>query len=626
MILVYAGRRSASLPGDLDALARRIRRLVAGLGPSAVVGAAADGADLLVLEAALAIPQGPAAHVVLPTAREVFRAASVQEPWRARFDRALDAVGRAGGAVTTLDRPDGEDAYRRGNEAMLAHAGAVAGGGRVAVLLVGAPGEGAMIEDLAGRAALRAVPVLRIDPSVDIAARPTCFVAMPYGRKLDPQRKIELDCDLVYARILVPALEHAQLAYHRADEQIDAGIILAPMIDALSRADLVVGDLQTGNFNVGWELGLRHLMRPGHTLLVAPEGTSPPFDLSALRHVRYRYDERGLSDDAVVSAWELLAPHLAAVADGRPASNDSPVASVMEVERWGAVRRRAPRDERFEDLRAQLAVARDLLDAERMLALVAGLDGLTDAQARLLRAEAGVGLVRLRRYADARDLLRDAVRADASVQRPDAHLYYAQALYRPKDAGDADLEEAGAVLGQVLRLRPAHPEVRAHLGAVTKRRIMRAADPRGEAGAVRAALEHYRHGFGRDLNRYYEGINVVALAVVLARCHGDAAAAATARELLPAVRVAARLASARPAERYWAEATVAECALHEHVLDGAGGVAAVRRGYERAGEGRPPEGDLDSTLTQLDFLERVGLPADAIAAAREGLRAGAAGL
>jgi hypothetical protein len=43
-----------------------------------------------------------------------------------------------------------------------------------------------------------------------------------------------------------------------------------------------------------------------------------------------------------------------------------------------------------------------------------------------------------------------------------------------------------------------------------------------------------------------------------------------AQELLPTVRVAARLASAAADERDWAEATIAECALHENLLAGSG--------------------------------------------------------
>ncbi len=386
-----------------------------------------------------------------------------------------------------------------------------------------------MVEDLINQARLAGIPSLRIDPSVDVSSRPRCFIAMPFGRKRDVQRRIDVDCNLVYEKVLVPALENAQLDYRRADEEIDSGIVLEPMIEWIASADLVIGDLGTGNFNVGWELGLRHILRPGQTLLIGPAGTTAPFDLAALRHVRYRQDEKGITDEAAVEAWAALAPYLAR--GGQPPQNDSPVAAVMDVRRWAHVRRRSARDERWESLRDQLAMARDLRDPEQMLAVLDDSQGLTKAQGRLLRAEAGVGLVRLGRFADARPLLQEIVEADSDVQRPDAHIYYAQSLYRPKAAPATDLNEAERVLKAVLVRRPGHPEVRALLGAVTKRRLPLLDDAVARRTALNAALGYYRYDTERNLNLYYEGVNVVAVATVLRLVYRDEAAGQLAREL-----------------------------------------------------------------------------------------------
>ena len=622
MILAYAGRRSQSLAGDPDVVGMRIRRLLAGLQPRAVVGAAADGGDLLVLEAALAIPSGPAAHVILPTTRDVFRDDSVTPEWQHRFDAALEEIERRGGRIETLDRAPGADAYRHANGRILDRAAALAEDDERSVALVIAhEGEGQMIEDLLNRARLADVPALRIDPSVDVPARPKCFVAMPYGKKTDPQRKIDVDCDQVYSRMLVPALEHAQLYYRRADEEIDSGIVLEPMIEWLADADLVIGDLQTGNFNVGWELGLRHLLRSGQTLLIGPAGTTAPFDVAALRHVRYRHDENGVTDDAAIEAWRALEPYLARA--GKPGTNDSPVGAVMDVRQWGDVRRRTERDDRWEALRQDLALARDLRDADQMRAVLDDAEGLGEEQRRLLRAEAGVGLVRLGRFADAQQLLREIVQADPDVMRPEAHVYYAQSLYRPKAAPPEALEEAERVLKRVLVKRQGHPEVRALLGAVAKRRLLHREDREARRPDLRLALDSYRHDFEHDLNLYYEGVNVAAIGVALALGYGDEEAGEHARELLPAVRVAARLALDKPDERFWAAATIAECALHEHLLGDSDDAGPVRAAYRDAGAERPPEGYLDSTLTQLDFLRELGLPAAPLAEARAGLLEGA---
>jgi hypothetical protein len=275
---------------------------------------------------------------------------------------------------------------------------------------------------------------------------------MPYGRKTDTERKIELDCDQAYAKMLVPALEHAQLYYRRADEDIDSGIVLEPMVEWLSAADLVIRDLETGNFNVGWELGLRYLMRAGQTLMIGPAGTRAPFDVAALRHVRYQHDEAGVTDEAAIDAWRKLAPYLSGA--GGPVANDELVAAVMEVQQRGQVQRRAVRDDRWEALRQELALARELRDADQMLAVLEETQGIGDEQRRLLRAEAGIGPIRLKRFAEAQHLLREVVAADPDVLRPDAHVYYECALHENLLAGSPDPVRLAPPTGRLAQNAP----------------------------------------------------------------------------------------------------------------------------------------------------------------------------
>jgi hypothetical protein len=79
----------------------------------------------------------------------------------------------------------------------------------------------------------------------------------------------------------------------------------------------------------------------------------------------------------------------------------------------------------------------------------------------------GVGLVRLKRFAEAQHLLREVVAADPGVLRPDAHVYCAQSLYRPKGSSREALDEAERVLRRVLVKRQGHSEV---LGTPRRRR------------------------------------------------------------------------------------------------------------------------------------------------------------
>lgn len=616
MVLAFAGRRAQSIAGDLDAVSLRIRRLMTALSPSAVIGAMADGGDLIVVEAALGMADPPKVEVILPTDEAVFRVKSVEPAWRDRFDRALEQV-RQRGTIRSLGLSDGSDAYRRANVAFLDGAAKLATGEeRPVVLVVAGEGEGAIVQDLVENARLRNIPSLRIEPDVRISERPRAFVAMPYGKKPDPQRRIDVDCDLVYQKILVPALEDAQLYYRRADEEIDRGVVLEPMLEWLAEADLVIGDLQTSNFNVGWELGLRHLMRSHQTLLLGPIGTAPPFDLNLVRHIGYGQDEHGVSDDSAIAAWAQLAPYLR-LAGAAAGPSDSPVDAVMEIAQWGIVRRRTAPDPRWDTLRQQLALARDIADADLMLEVLVSAQGLDEPALQVLEAEAGVGLVRLGRYAQARTLLSGVVENDPEVLRPDAHVYYAQALYRPSDASIESYDAAERVLNRVLVKRPGHPEVHALLGAIAKRRMRLRATAEEREPDLRLALDAYRHDYERNLNAYYEGINVAAVAVVLHLRCGDDAAGERARELLPAVRVAAALALRSDPRDYWAAATLAECTLYESLL--AIGDRSFVEAYRAAGALRPGPGDLDSTLFQLDFLGMLGLPEERLSEARRAL-------
>jgi tetratricopeptide (TPR) repeat protein len=618
VIVVYAGRRAQSIPADrIEAVAERVQRLLTAMAPSALVGAASDGADLLVVEAAQGAPVPVPVHLVLPTDEAVFAQESVQKAWRPRFKQALKrAREKGGGSVSSLGLPDGADAYRAANAEFVEKALDLASPReRVVALVVAAPGEGAIVEDLVSWAGKKGVPVLRIDPSVDIGTRPSCFVAMPYGRKTDVQRGYDLECNRLYHRVLIPALENAQLLYRRADEEIDSGVVLQPMIEWIADADIVIGDLATLNFNVGWELGLRHLLREARTVLMAPIGTKAPFDLASLRHVPYEHGRRGISDSAAIKAWEQLAPYLV---DHNAARSDSPVDAVMEVKAWARVVPRQAKDRKWEAIREQLALARDLRDPELMLKVAQRAQG--ESFAALVRAEAGIGLVRLGRYRDAVALLEEVVAEDEPVRRPDAHHYFAQALYRPIKAPVADLDRAEGVLTDLLSAQPDHPETWAALGAVAKRRSSRRRSPKQRRGDLENAMYRYAHDYERDLDNYYEGVNLVACAAVLTLVFGDEEAGRRARRLLPAVIVAAELATERDTKDYWAAVTLAEARLYEAMLARRKrGAREVERAYAAAADLRPMGGDVDTSLRQLDWLEAMGVKSDLVMAARRGL-------
>jgi hypothetical protein len=126
MILVFAGRRidaadakAARFPlasvdrvrKDLEQWLRRRQP-----SPSAVVGSAACGTDLLVLEEAGRL--GIRRRVVLPFNRAAFRASSVVDrpgDWGPLFDAVITTVAAAGDLIELQFSPEDDTAYEQTN-------------------------------------------------------------------------------------------------------------------------------------------------------------------------------------------------------------------------------------------------------------------------------------------------------------------------------------------------------------------------------------------------------------------------------------------------------------------------------------------------------------------------------
>ena len=153
MVVAFTGRRSPAL-GDESVVRERLHAYLTRSGPTAVVGAAACGADLLVLEEALRLNIDP--QVVLPTPLARFRAESVEPGWRDRFDAVIATAGHA----EAMPASEGEDRFAAGNDAILR--AALEREDEVVALVIAAPGESEYTEDFARTADTLGIPVTRL--------------------------------------------------------------------------------------------------------------------------------------------------------------------------------------------------------------------------------------------------------------------------------------------------------------------------------------------------------------------------------------------------------------------------------------------------------------------------------
>ena len=102
------------------------------------------------------------------------------------------------------------------------------------------------------------------------------FVLMPF----------EPEFDVIYSKVIKPALEEIGYTVERADSTLDQRNILADIVRGIVGADLVVADITTRDENVLYELGLSHGLAIPAVMLTQSIG-DVPFDLRSYRVREY---------------------------------------------------------------------------------------------------------------------------------------------------------------------------------------------------------------------------------------------------------------------------------------------------------------------------------------------------
>jgi hypothetical protein len=642
LIVVFAGvqadteqttspRLPASSVADLD---NRVRRLLARLKPSLVIGAAAGGADLIVTRAARL--EDVPVRVVLPHDRATFRDTSVPpngQVWLDRYDRLLDELP-PDAIEEHDDDPAGEGVYETHNRRLLDRAIELAVGTEQVWALVIRPGgaqQQSVTDDFAARAEERGFLLLDLDPLRAVADRPSVFVAMPYGKKFDPDTRRTIDCDVIFDRVYVPALEDCDMEWQRADLEADSGIIHAGMIDALAHADIVIADLSTGNANVAYELGLRHGLAEHMTILTKPMvvGQPPqpvPFDVMPIRHVRFDRSENTLKDQEAADAICALRRTLQQT--GATRDVDSPVYAWFERDAGGALVQRGARSGALQAelaLRQQARLAVQSSAAERMreaLAAVEAADVAEDVRAAL-RLELAVGLLHEGMYDEAAApfaLAEPAIGHPLRLRWLQQHaLLHSWRGRQADDAGDDPSShwiEGERLLQEARREFGDSEETCGILGGLVKRRFRRAVE-KGRATEAAAILERMNHlyqaGFEAEPN-YYAGVNLVAsLRLLRQRFSTYDIAADDIQRTSTIVRFFAERARNADPDAFWPAVTLAELDLHDALLADDETANCAAASYAAAAQLPAPGAWRQTAVGQLELLASAGDPSHTIA-------------
>ena len=124
------------------------------------------------------------------------------------------------------------------------------------------------------------------------------FIVRPFGIKN------EIDFDGVHEKLIVPALEKAGIKGYTTGIIVEAGNIRQDMFQLLLTSDLVIADISVHNANVFYELGIRHALRSGKTLLIRCQKDEVPFDLKTDRYFSYDHEDPEKDVEALCESIE----------------------------------------------------------------------------------------------------------------------------------------------------------------------------------------------------------------------------------------------------------------------------------------------------------------------------------
>ena len=380
----------------------------------------------------------------------------------------------------------------------------------------------------------------------------SCYVSMQFGTKTSPDG-IVLDYDFLYREIIRPTVEELGFECHRLDDLMTTGSIWhKTMFTAIISSDVMIADITSGNANVFYELGIRHALRRGRTILISAGGKQAA-NISLLPVLFYQADGTGRINNAAEFRSQLQS---FVRQTQQTTASDSPIFEFFpdlevtlppEMER--KARRRGPRltknqREFVQSVLESPAQARGDLEVSE-----AAFRGAPEADPTAF-------MDLLKRYRDLSEWDRVVGLADDAPpeirQSPEVRNMLVLALNRRNGTGDQ--ERAISLMEQQIAETGGDSESFGILGRIYKDRYDQAKERDDSEEATRnldKAIETYRNGFDKNPRDYYPGINVVNL--LLQR--GDDASRKELEDLVPRVRTAVQAKLEGDRVNFWDLAT-----------------------------------------------------------------------
>lgn len=144
-----------------------------------------------------------------------------------------------------------------------------------------------------------------------------CYVIMPYGSDDETSKK---RFKSIFSAIIKPAAESKGYNVIREDHEARQGSISANIVKSLAEADLVIADLSQNNWNVAYELGIRHALNKNGTVLIVDNKTPLMFDIQGNKVIHYSYEWY----DCIDEVQQQIVDSIKYIEDNKT-SSDSPV-------------------------------------------------------------------------------------------------------------------------------------------------------------------------------------------------------------------------------------------------------------------------------------------------------------
>jgi len=163
----------------------------------------------------------------------------------------------------------------------------------------------------------------------------TCFVIIGYGPKTSyANGKIrELNLDETYEDLIEPVFKELNIDCYRAVDKNLTGSIDKLMLEEIKNADIALVDISTLNSNVMWELGVRHALKPHHTIIICEKAqmSELPFDINHFPIHAYAHTEEGIPNREVKRFKEHLTMVVKGIINQNPIQIDSPVHTFLNI-------------------------------------------------------------------------------------------------------------------------------------------------------------------------------------------------------------------------------------------------------------------------------------------------------